>query len=78
MKLHWADVGQGRLPALEPTGEDLFSYNLFTISEQEWESFRQLHIGYFQELRRLVGASQRAERVVLVNLQLLRLDAPPG
>lgn len=76
LKAHWAEVGQSRLPELEPGGEDLFSYNLFTISEREWESFRELHIGYYQELRRLVEGSKRAERVVLVNLQLLRLDRP--
>lgn len=74
LKAHWAEVGQSRLPELEPSGEDLFSYNLFTISEREWNSFRELHIAYYQELRRLVEASTRAERVVLVNLQLLRLD----
>jgi transcriptional regulator with XRE-family HTH domain len=74
LKAHWAEVGKSRLPELEPGGEDLFSYNLFTISERDWESFRELHIGYYQELRRLVEASKRAERVVLVNLQLLRLD----
>jgi hypothetical protein len=63
------------LPELEPNGDDLFSYNLFTIAERDWESFRQLHIAYYQELRRLVDASNPAERVVLVNLQLLRLDS---
>ncbi len=74
LKQHWAEVANSRLPELEPAGEDLFSYNLFTISEREWESFRELHIAYYQELRRLVEGSKCAERVVLVNLQLLRLD----
>jgi transcriptional regulator with XRE-family HTH domain len=74
LKLHWAEVGQQRLPRLEPTGDDLFSYNLFTIAERDWQSFRDLHIAYYQELRRLVEGSNPAERVVLVNLQLLRLD----
>jgi transcriptional regulator with XRE-family HTH domain len=76
LKRHWAAVAESRLSALEPLGEDLFSYNLFTISEREWASFRELHIAYYQELRRLVEASKHAERVVLVNLQLLRLDEP--
>jgi transcriptional regulator with XRE-family HTH domain len=76
LKRHWAEVAESRLGALEPRGEDLFSYNLFTISEREWASFRELHIAYYQELRRLVEASKHAERVVLVNLQLLRLDEP--
>jgi transcriptional regulator with XRE-family HTH domain len=74
LKRHWAEVAQQRLPQLEPMGEDLFSYNLFTIAERDWQSFRELHIAYYQELRRLVEASNPAERVVLVNLQLLRLD----
>jgi transcriptional regulator with XRE-family HTH domain len=74
LKLHWVGVAEQRLPALEPVGEDLFSYNLFTIAERDWQSFRELHIAYYQELRRLVEASNPAERVVLVNLQLLRLD----
>jgi hypothetical protein len=74
LKRHWAAVGQQRLPELEPGGEDLFSYNLFTIAERDWLSLRELHIAYYQELRRLVASSNPSERVVLVNLQLLRLD----
>ena len=75
LKAHWAGVGLDRLPQLEPDGQDLFSYNLFTVSEKDWERLRELHIAYFQELRRIVGSSQPAERVALVNLQLMRLDA---
>jgi transcriptional regulator with XRE-family HTH domain len=75
---HWAAVGLERLPQLEPDGQDLFSYNLFTVSEKDWERLRELHIAYFQELRRIVGGSQPAERVALVNLQLMRLDVQPA
>jgi transcriptional regulator with XRE-family HTH domain len=74
LKAHWASVGLERLPSLEPAGQDLFSYNLFTVSEKDWERLRELHIAYFQELRRIIGSSQPAERVALVNLQLMRLD----
>ncbi|MEO8182468.1 MAG: hypothetical protein ABI895_26830 [Deltaproteobacteria bacterium] len=45
------------MPTLEPTGDDLFSYNLFTIAERDWQSFRDLHIAYYQELRRLAWIS---------------------
>jgi hypothetical protein len=76
LKSHWADVGRERLPGLEPNESDLFSYNLFTISERDWERLRELHIAYYQALRRVVEASEPAERVVLANLQLLRLDEP--
>ena len=76
LKAHWAAVGLERLPKLEPSGQDFFSYNLFTVSETDWERLRELHIAYYNELRRIVGASEPAERVALVNLQLMRLDEP--
>lgn len=76
LKRHWAEVGMGRLPALEPRENDLFSYNLFTVSERDFEHLRELHIAYYQELRRVIEASEPAERVALVNLQLMRLDEP--
>lgn len=77
LKRHWASVGQARLPHLEPNESDLFSYNLFTVSEKDFERLRKLHIAYYHELRRVVEQSTPAERVVLANLQLLRLDEHP-
>lgn len=74
LKQHWARVGLERLPLLEANENDLFSYNLFTVSERDWRRLRELHIAYYQELRRIIEASAPAERVALVNLQLLRLD----
>ncbi len=76
LKAHWANVGLSRLPVLEPNQEDLFSYNLFTVSEADWRRVRDLHIAYYQELRSIVVASEPAERVALVNVQLMRLDEP--
>jgi transcriptional regulator with XRE-family HTH domain len=76
LKRHWAEVGLARLPLLEQNENDLFSYNLFTVSELDWKRLRDLHIAYYQELRRIIEASEPAERVALVNLQLLRLDEP--
>jgi DNA-binding transcriptional regulator YiaG len=76
LKQHWAQVGLDRLAPLEPNKADLFSYNLFAVSEHDWLRIRERHIAYFQELRAIVAESTPAERVVLVNLQLLRLDEP--
>lgn len=76
LKKHWATVALDRLPALEPQENDLFSFNLFNVSEKDWLRLRELHIAYYQELRRIINASQPAERVALVNLQLMRLDEP--
>lgn len=74
LKQHWADVGRERLPRLEPNGNDLFSYNLFTVSDEDFQRIRELHIAYFTELRSIVSKSAPSERVVVVNLQLFRLD----
>lgn len=74
LKRHWASIGLQRLDALEPRGHDLFSYNLFTVSEHDFARLRELHIGYYQELRRIIEQSKPAERVAVVNLQLFRLD----
>jgi hypothetical protein len=76
LKAHWAQVGLARLPNLEPNQDDLFSYNLFTISHADWQRVRDLHIAYYQELRSIVVASEPADRVALVNVQLMRLDEP--
>lgn len=74
LKRHWAGVGLARLPELEPRAHDLFSYNLFTVSERDFARLRELHIAYYQELRRVIERSSPAERVAVVNLQLFRLD----
>lgn len=74
LKTHWANVALERLPALEGGKNDMFSYALCSVSEKDWERLRELHMGYHQELRRVITESQPAERVVLINLQLLRLD----
>jgi transcriptional regulator with XRE-family HTH domain len=74
LKQHWASVGLQRLDALEPNGHDLFSYNLFTVSEHDFARLRELHIAYYQELRRIIEQSKPAERLAVVNLQLFRLD----
>jgi hypothetical protein len=58
-------------------GEDrVFSYNVFGISERDYQRLRELHRAYFQELRAIVAASQPVERVVLANVQLIGLDQP--
>lgn len=74
LKTHWAEVGLSRLLPLERNGTDLFSYNLFTVSEQDFQRIRELHIAYFTQLRAIVQNSGPAERVVVANVQLFRLD----
>jgi hypothetical protein len=71
LKAWWARVALDRLQA----GDDgLYSYNLFTVSEVDYQRLRELHLAYFRELRSIVAQSSPSERVVLANVQLLGLD----
>ncbi len=74
LKRHWAKVGVERLG-----GEGLFSYNLFSISEEHFARVQALHRAYFEQLRAVVAESRGSDRVVLVNLQLFSLatGGPP-
>lgn len=72
LKLHWASVGQQRLEAGAPRGA-LFSYNLFPIDERGFERIRRLHVEYYERIREIVAESSTADRVVLMNMQLVPL-----
>ncbi len=74
LKLWWT---RRALERLEQDGEGLFSYNLFTVSERDYQRLRQLHLDYFRELRSIVAQSEPAERVVLAHLSLLPLAGGP-
>lgn len=71
LKLHWADAGRR---ALEEGREGLFSWAVFTLSEEDYRTLQQLHVAYMQRLYRLVGASAPAEVVALANVQLFALS----
>jgi len=63
--------------AIERFGEGddrVFSYIVFGVSAQDHARIRELHRAYFRELRAVVAESQPVERVVLANVQLVRLD----
>jgi DNA-binding phage protein len=72
LKRWWAKVGLDRLDA---DGAGQFSYNVFTVSEADLARLQELHFNHYQEMRRIIAASQDSERVVLTNLQLIPLDA---
>jgi transcriptional regulator with XRE-family HTH domain len=66
----WAHVA---LKRLEDGAPGRFSYNLFTVSAKDYQRLEELHLAYFRELRAIVAQSSPAERVALVNMQLLPL-----
>ena len=72
LKRHWAGVALDRFAAGR-LGDGLFSFNLFVVSDEDYEQIRQLHLRYFNELRSIVQNSKKNDRVVLVNQQLVPL-----
>ncbi|MES1184423.1 MAG: DUF4423 domain-containing protein [Myxococcales bacterium] len=74
LKRHFATAALERLPKLPPDARSLFSYNLFCASRADLERIRELHIEYFERMRRIVAESKEADHVVLINQQLLLLD----
>ena len=71
LKAHWARVAAERVEADAP-GQ--FSYNVFAVSDADFERIRELHLAYFHALRAIVAASQPGERVAVANVQLFALD----
>lgn len=74
LKQHWATVGLERLRASDAAADALFSYNLFPVSEADYQRIRRLHIDYYERVREIVAESRRSDRVVLMNVQLVPLE----
>lgn len=71
LKGWWARVALDRLEAGEA---GRFSYNLFTVSEKDYQRLEELHLAYFREMRAIVAKSAPAQRVALINMQLMPLE----
>jgi transcriptional regulator with XRE-family HTH domain len=71
LRAHWTRVAAERIERGAP-GQ--FSYNVFTVSEADFERIRELHLAYFHALRAIVAESQPGERVAVANVQLFALD----
>jgi hypothetical protein len=74
LETHWARVALGRLEDSSAPDEVLFSYDLFAVSEESFQRIRQPHLDYYVAVHPLVDESPRADRVVLMNAQLVPLE----
>lgn len=72
LKAHWTQVAAERIEGSAP-GQ--FSYNVFTVSRDDFERIRQLHLDYFRALRAIVAESEPGEVVAVANVQLFDLAA---
>ncbi len=68
---HWADVARQRI---HDGGEGRFAYLVFTTDDSTLSAIQELQMEFFRELRALVAASAKNERVAVVNAQLFAID----
>ena len=78
LKAFWAREALERFETRRSPPETLFSFNLFAISEDSFQQIRKLHLGYYDQARAIIEQSRSADRVVLMNLQLMPLREPPA
>jgi len=76
LKAFWAREALERFEMKRSSAETLFSFNLFAISEEGFAQIRKLHLAYYDQARAIIEQSPHADRVVLMNLQLMPLRAP--
>lgn len=69
LKVHWAEVATQRAAA--PQNEDVFAYNVLSVSQSDLERIREVLANTYREIRAIVAVSEPAERVALVNLHLV-------
>lgn len=72
LKGFWLDVVRARHREQKP---GTYAFNLFSISEADFERLRQMHHAFFADMRRVIAASEPPERVVLLATQLIALDS---
>jgi transcriptional regulator with XRE-family HTH domain len=76
LKAFWAREALERFETGHTGSETLFSFNLFAVSEEGFQHIRRLHLAYYDQARAIIEQSKSADRVVLMNLQLMPLRAP--
>lgn len=67
----WSKIAVERIDGAE---DGIFSYNLCSVSQRDYERLQELHRAYFRQVRAIVSQSEPVERVVLLNANLFGLD----
>ncbi len=76
LRAHWARTSGQRV--LNPQEGDLFSYNIFSVSKDDFTRIRNLQKNYFSELRAIVAASKDPEVVALMTMHSMLWAEPDG
>lgn len=69
LKTHWAHVAAERAP--RPSHDDVFGYNVMSVSERDLARIRDVLSATYREVRAIVAASEPSERVALLNVHLV-------
>lgn len=69
LRAHWTRVCLDRATA--PMPDDWLGYNVMSLSSDDLERVRQVLRGAYREIRAIAAASEPAETVALLNLQLI-------
>lgn len=71
LRAYWTDQARKRIVE---GGEGGFAYLVFSTDDATLAAIEELRLRFFRELRALVAASSRAERVAVTNVQLFAID----
>ena len=74
LKAYWTQEAERRIVHGAP-GQ--FSYNVFTVSREDFERIREMHLSYFHALRAVVADSLPGEVVAVANVQLFGMGPLP-
>lgn len=69
---YWAKVSAGR--AASPAPGDLFSYNVFSVSRNDYAKLRQLQREFYRGARALIASSEPTDVAGLLVVHLLEWD----
>ena len=70
IKRHWTEVGRARLA--DPGADDLFTYSVMSLSNDDYQRAKRILEGAFREIQSVVSASAPEEVAALLQVQLLR------
>ena len=71
MRQHWTQVAHERLEGPRPN--DVFSYNVFSVSREDLLLIGRLQREHFQRIRAIIAKSA-CETVALLNMHLMEWD----
>lgn len=71
LRAYWTDQARRRIAE---SGQGGFAYLVFSTDESTLAAIEELRLRFFRELRALVAASPRWERVAVANVQLFAID----